>query len=55
MSCLKVKIETLVYLMTLGGKNATALIGVEKPLIVSFSDLIKIWKSEFSREVFILS
>lgn len=55
MSSFKVKIEMLVYLMTLGGKNSIVFIGVEKPLIVSFSDPIKIWGSEFSREIFILS
>lgn len=42
MSSFKVKIEMLVYLMTLGGKNSIVFIGVEKPLIVSFSDPIKI-------------
>lgn len=38
MFCLKVKIETLVYPITLSGKKkATAIFGVEKPLTVSFS------------------
>ena len=39
MFCLKVKIETLVYPMTLGGKKATAVFGLEKPLTISFSIL----------------
>ena len=39
MFCLKVKIETLVYPMTLGGKKATAVFSLEKPLTISFSVL----------------
>lgn len=54
MSCLKVKIETLVYPMRVGEKNATTLFGVEKPLTVFFSVPLK-YESEFSREFFILS
>lgn len=54
MSYLKVKIETLVFSVTLGGKKATATFGVAKSLTIS-SDPTKMWGSEFSREFFILS
>ena len=41
MFCLKVKMETLVYPMTPGGKKkkATAIFGLEKPLTISFTIL----------------
>lgn len=55
MSYLKVKIESLVYPMTLGGRKATVIFRVEMLLTVSFSDLTKRWGSEFSRKFFILS
>lgn len=41
------------YSKTLGGKLAAVILGAATPLTAPFSDSIRVWKSEFSREVFI--